>query len=104
MRLFHIRPVDKTPPPPSAAGGQGGGGGGQSRPRGPMEIVAIHLDRVFADSAAGKMKPAASYETVYGQIPVEFGGGGELAIDATEEWAYFRLGRDEAANSASARR
>lgn len=91
MRLFHIRPVDRTPPPPAEPGQRPRG------PRGPMEIVAIDLDAVFADSAAGKMKPAEKYEHVFGTIPEEIGGGGDLAIDATEEWAYFRVNSEEAA-------
>ena len=67
------------------------------RPRVPMQVVAIDLGRVFADSAAGKMQPAASYEQVFGTIPADVGGGGELAIDATEKVAYFRLMKEAAA-------
>jgi oligogalacturonide lyase len=51
---------------------------------------------VFADSAKGTMKPAAEYEQVFGTIPEAIGGGGDLAIDATEEVAYFRVNREEA--------
>jgi oligogalacturonide lyase len=91
MRLFHMRPADRTPPPEAAPGAERPRG-----PRGPMEIAAIDLARVFADSAAGTMKPAAEYEQVFGTIPEDFGGG-DLAIDATEEFAYFRLSRSEAA-------
>ena len=92
MRLFHTRPVDRTPSPEAGDNAERPRG-----PRGPMEIVAIDLARVFADSAAGKMKPAAEYEHVFGKIPEAIGGGGDLAIDATEEVAYFRVQREEAA-------
>lgn len=97
MRLFHTRPVDRTPPPPPPTSQEGEKQNRPRGPQGPMEIVAIDLARVFADSAAGKMQPPASYEQVFGPIPVEIGGGGDLAIDATEEVAYFRLSREAAA-------
>ncbi|MGH8017005.1 MAG: glycoside hydrolase family 2 TIM barrel-domain containing protein [Opitutaceae bacterium] len=61
------------------------------------DLVAIDLERVFADSEAGRMQPAASYEEVFGTIPLEIGGGGELAIDATEKVACFRMQSDAAA-------
>ncbi len=90
MRLFHLRPADRSPDA-HAADGQ------RRRPQGPFEIVAIDLERVFKDSAAGKMRPAEEYEEVFGTIPTEIGGGTDLAIDATEEFAYFRLNREAAA-------
>jgi len=61
------------------------------RTRSPLQVVAIDLARVFTDSAADRMQPAVSYEQVFGTIPLEIGGGGELAIDATEQVAYFRM-------------
>lgn len=91
MRLFLTRPENHAKPRASAAGKA------PDRPRGPMQIVAIDLERVFADSEAGSMKPAAAYEQVFGPIPAEIGGGGDLAIDATEEVAYFRVERAAAA-------
>ena len=90
MRLFFTRPENHASP--EAYGGKPG-----ERPRVPMQVVAIDLARVFADSAAGKMQPAASYEQVFGTIPVDDVGGGELAIDATEKVAYFRLMKEAAA-------
>ena len=59
--------------------------------------MAIDLVRLFADSAAGNMQPAADYTKVFGTIPLEIGGGGDLAIDATEKVAYFRMQREAAA-------
>jgi len=90
MRLFFTRPENHASPEAWA-------GKPQDRPRVPVQVVAIDLARVFADSAAGKMQPAASYEQVFGTIPLEVGGGGELAIDATEKVAYFRLMKEAAA-------
>jgi oligogalacturonide lyase len=62
-----------------------------------FEIVAIELAKVFADSKAGTMKPAAEYEHVFGTIPAGMATQYELALDATEEVAYFCLTREEAA-------
>lgn len=89
MRLFFTRPEDhatraETPRAPE-------GGEQPKRPEVPLQVVAIDLAKVFADSAAGAMKPAAEYETVFGTIPLEIGGGGELALDADESAVYFRL-------------
>lgn len=92
MRLFLTRPenhasIDHRATP---AGGRG------DRPRVPLQVVAIDLARVFADSAAGRMQPASAYEQVFGTIPLEVGGGGELALDADETHVYFRLQREAA--------
>lgn len=95
MRLFFTRPENHASPdayaPPPA------GQPRPERPRVPLQVVAIDLARVFADSAAGRLQPAASYEQVFGTIPVEIGGGGELALDATENVVYFRMQREAAA-------
>ncbi|AOS44575.1 hypothetical protein Verru16b_01638 [Lacunisphaera limnophila] len=95
MRLFFTRPENHTSPdayprPPQP------GQPRVERPRVPLQVVAIDLARVFADSAAGTMQPAAAYEQVFGTIPLDIGGGGELAIDANEDFAYFRLHKDGA--------
>jgi len=91
MRLFFMRRDDHGRP--SAATPRGTA----ELPLGPMQIVAIDLENVFADSAAGKMKRPSEYEQVFGTIPAEFGDGHELAIDADEKTAYFRLMRATAA-------
>jgi oligogalacturonide lyase len=91
MRLFFTRPENHTSPDAYARREPGA-------PRVPMQVVAIDLARVFADSAAGRMQPAANYEHVFGTIPADVGGGGELAIDATEKVAYFRMMKEAAAN------
>jgi oligogalacturonide lyase len=92
MRLFFLRPAD----PEQRPGRRPAGSGGSGRDRGPMQLVAIDLARVFADSAAGTMQPGESYEQVFGTIPVEIGGGGDLALDASEQAAYFRMSREAA--------
>nr|WP_315250895.1 hypothetical protein [uncultured Duganella sp.] len=62
-----------------------------------LQIVEVDLARVFADSAAGKLKPADVYQRIAGTTPVELEAGGDMALDADEEWAYFRVGPGEAA-------
>jgi oligogalacturonide lyase len=117
MKLYFMRDLGRgadqgsgppPPPPPSApeataapaAGGPGvqpapvpgpGERGGQFRPRGPFQIVESNLARLFADSEAGAMKPAADYERVCGTIPKEMMAGGDMALDANEDFAYFRV-------------
>ncbi|BET69156.1 hypothetical protein ASA1KI_40740 [Opitutales bacterium ASA1] len=94
MRLFITRRSDHENPAPEVTPA---GGGRPQRPPVPLEVVAIDLAAVFADSAAGKMKPASAYETVFGTIPLDIGGGGELALDANEDYVYFRMQREAAA-------
>jgi oligogalacturonide lyase len=91
MRLFLLRRDDHREASASVPRGT------TELPLGPMQLVAIDLDKVFADSAAGKMKPAKAYEHIFGTLPAEFADGHELAIDANEDIAYFRLMRETAA-------
>lgn len=62
-----------------------------------LQIVETDLARVFADSAAGRMQPAASYQRVSANLPPELEAGGDLALDADEEWVYFKVGPGQAA-------
>ena len=93
MRLFFCRRTDHLNPAKEAPGADGK----RTPPTVPLEVVAIDLAKLFADSAAGTLKPAASYETVFGTIQLEIGGGGELALDANEDFVYFRMLKDAAA-------
>ena len=61
-----------------------------------MQIVEVDLARLFADSEAGQMKAENEYQRVCGTIPAEVGAGGDMALDAGEEWVYYRIGKDEA--------
>ena len=58
-----------------------------------MQIVEVDLAKLFADSAAGKMKSADAYQRVCGTTLAEIGAGGDMALDGDEDWAYFRVGR-----------
>lgn len=62
-----------------------------------MEVVEVDLEKLFADSQAGKLKKADYYQRVCGTTPPEMGAGGDMALDGDEVWAYFRVGKEEAA-------
>jgi oligogalacturonide lyase len=81
MKLYFLRMTLRQP--------------GQRR-GGPVQVVEVDLEKLFADSKAGEMKTENVYQRVCGTIPAEVGAGGELALDADEEWVYFRVGREEA--------
>ncbi len=110
MKLYFMRDPNRRPGQPfqPPAGGSRPAGGqaaapGQQRPVAPppprpMQIVEVDLAKVFADSQAGKMKPADAYQRVVGTTPAEIGAGGDMALDGgSEEWVFFRIGREEAA-------
>ncbi|HEV8284180.1 MAG TPA: hypothetical protein VGQ09_07710 [Chitinophagaceae bacterium] len=63
----------------------------------PLQIVEVDLEKLFKDSKAGSMKPATAYQRVCGIIPSELGAGGDMALDANEDFVYFRVGKTEAA-------
>ena len=69
---------------------------GQKR-GGPVQIIEVDLEKLFADSEKGQMRKENEYQKVCGTIPPEIGAGGDMALDADEEWVYYRVGREEAA-------
>lgn len=69
---------------------------GQKR-GGPVQIIEVELEKLFADSEKGQMKEENEYQRVCGTIPAEIGAGGDMALDADEEWVYYRVGKEEAA-------
>ncbi|HVE55969.1 MAG TPA: hypothetical protein VNB22_04020 [Pyrinomonadaceae bacterium] len=62
-----------------------------------LQIVEVDLEKLFADSQAGKLKSADVYQRICGTTPPEIGAGGDMALDGDENWAYFRIGKEEAA-------
>ena len=64
---------------------------------GGTQVVEVDLARVLADSAAGRMQPAASYQRICATLAPAMDAGGDSALDADEEWLYFRVGAAEAA-------
>ncbi|WP_242692244.1 hypothetical protein [Aridibaculum aurantiacum] len=69
----------------------------RSFPGVPVQIIEVDLAKVFADSKSGKMQDASVYQRVCGTTPASMGAGGDMALDGDEEWAYFRIGTQEAA-------
>lgn len=61
-----------------------------------VQIVEVDLDKVFKDSFEGKLKLANAYQKVSGLIPEALGAGGDMALDANEQWVWFRVGREAA--------
>lgn len=61
------------------------------------QVIEVDLEHLFADSAAHKLQPASVYQRVAATLPPELEGGGDAALDADEEWLYFRVGATEAA-------
>jgi oligogalacturonide lyase len=67
------------------------------RGTGELQLVEVDIGRVLADSEAHRLKPASAYQRIAGTIPAAIGAANDLALDADEQWAYFRVGKDEAA-------
>ncbi|MEH0167353.1 hypothetical protein [Roseateles microcysteis] len=61
------------------------------------QVVAVDLARLFADSKAGTLKKAEHYQRIVGEVPAELGAVGDTALDADEDWFYFRVGSKAAA-------
>jgi oligogalacturonide lyase len=62
-----------------------------------VQIIEVDLAKLFADSKAGTVKPATAYQRICGTTPPALGAGGDMALDGAEDWAYFRVGKAEAA-------
>ncbi|MFD0990142.1 hypothetical protein ACFQ1R_08540 [Mariniflexile jejuense] len=62
-----------------------------------LQIIEVNLAKVFADSEAGKMKSVSNYERICGTTPANIKANGDLALDADEEWVYFKTGKEAAA-------
>lgn len=67
-----------------------------------MQIVEVDLEKLFADSKIGKLKKADYYQRVCGTTDPKMGAGGDLALDGDENWAYFKVGKEEAAKHLAA--
>lgn len=63
---------------------------------GMLEIVEVNLEKLFEDSKKGKLKSASKYQRICGTTPAELGAGGDMALDANEEWVWFRAGQEAA--------
>src|SRR5258708_3165685 len=63
-----------------------------------VQIIEVDLEKLFADSKAGTVKPADIYQRVCGMTPPALGAGGDMALGGAEDWAYFRVGKATAAS------
>jgi oligogalacturonide lyase len=78
--------------PPTEGQGPGFRSGG---PSGPQQILEIDLAKLFADVAAGTVKPAANYQRVCGTIPASLFTDGNMGLDANDDFMYFRVNGPE---------
>ncbi|MBQ3804850.1 MAG: hypothetical protein II844_03460 [Prevotella sp.] len=62
-----------------------------------MQVVEVNLGRLLADSEAGKLKKKKAYERICGTIPADMCSEGDMALDGSEEFVYFRLDKEYAA-------
>ena len=63
---------------------------------GQLQVIEVDLARLFADSETNTIKQASLYQRVCGITPAGMDAGGDMAIDADEEFVYFRIGSMEA--------
>ncbi|MGI4824157.1 MAG: hypothetical protein ACRYFV_23365 [Janthinobacterium lividum] len=89
MKLYFMRQPPGTPTPAPGAVAP--------PPPATLQIVEVDLGKLFADSQAGKLKSAKAYQRVCGTTPAALQAGGDMALDGDENWAYFRVGKEEAA-------
>lgn len=64
--------------------------------RGKLAIVEVNLAQLFADSKSGRLRDKSAYERVCGITPSELQAGGDMALDADEQWVWFRVGKEQA--------
>ena len=67
-----------------------------------LQIIEVDLEKLFADSKAGKLRSEKEYQRICGTTPAELQAGGDMALDGDEEWCYFRVGKDAAAKRLAA--
>lgn len=58
-----------------------------------LEVVEVDLARVLAESEADSMQKPENYQRVCGTIPEEWEAGGDMTLDGSEEWVWFRVGK-----------
>ena len=62
-----------------------------TRDAAPRQILEIDLAKLFADVAAGAVKPAANYQRVCGTIPPTIRADGNMGLDANDDYVYFKV-------------
>lgn len=66
---------------------------------GDKQVIEVDLAALFSDSAAQRLKGKASYQRVVGTLPASMQAAGDTALDADDEWLYFKVGKEEAAKN-----
>jgi len=61
------------------------------------DIVEIDLEKLFRDSKNSQVKGESHYQKIVATIPAAFDAQYDLALDANEDWIYFRTGNEKAA-------
>ena len=61
-----------------------------------MEVVEINLEKLFADSKRGSLKKKQAYERICGIVPASMCSEGDMALDGSETFIYFRLSSEYA--------
>ncbi len=61
-----------------------------------MQVVEVNLGRLLADAEAGKVKKKSNYERICGTIPADMCSEGDMALDGSESFVYFRLDKEYA--------
>ncbi|WP_114748502.1 TolB-like translocation protein [Pleomorphovibrio marinus] len=69
---------------------------------GDLLVKSVDLKRVFEDSGKGEMKPKESYQKTHGQIPSSMANGADMALDAQENFIYFKTSTSYASEQAPA--
>jgi oligogalacturonide lyase len=64
--------------------------------RGAREITEVDLAHLLSDSEAGTLKKVSSYQRICGRIPPELQARGNMALDGSEEWIWFQVGKSTA--------
>jgi oligogalacturonide lyase len=62
-----------------------------------VEVMEVDLVKLFQDSESGHLQKADAYQRLCGRTPASIGAGGDMALDGSEDYAYFRIGKEEAA-------
>jgi oligogalacturonide lyase len=97
MNLYFLR-LPPAGPPKAVTGAEPAVPATDStKPPAAAQIIRVDLGKLFADSAAGTLQSASEYEFVCGTVPSEMGAVGDVALDPTEDFAYFRVEAKELA-------
>lgn len=67
-----------------------------------VEVVEVDLEKLFNDSESNTLKPALVYQRVCGTTPAEWDVESDMALDGSEDWVWFRVGKKEAIKHLSA--